>query len=88
VWLRVLRAAGYHHLTPMDALSIVDWWVLTRKRAHKSSRKAFDTCSLWSLWLERNARLFNSKSLAPWQLCAAIREEGRQWKLAGYRHLE
>jgi hypothetical protein len=92
VWLGVLRAAGCHHLTPTGALAIVDWWLPTRKRVHKSNRKGFDTLFalvVWSLWLEQNARgVFNAKTSTARQLCAAIRHEGRQWELAGYRDLE
>jgi hypothetical protein len=82
---------GGYHLTPMGAQSIVDWWLPTRKRVHKSNRKGFDTqfaVVVWSLWLERNARVFNAKASMVRQLCVAVRDEGRQWKLASYRDLE
>jgi hypothetical protein len=89
VWLGVLRAAGYHHLTPMGALAIVDWWLPTRKCVHKSNRKGFDTLFalvVWLLWLERNVRVFQASTAR--QLCITIRDDGRQWMLANYRDLE
>jgi hypothetical protein len=39
---------------------------------------------VWSLWLERNARVFNGKALLAGQLASDIRDEGRRWMAAGF----
>jgi hypothetical protein len=38
----------------------------------------------WSLWLERNARAFNSKALMAGQLASRVRVEGLQWTIVGF----
>jgi hypothetical protein len=85
VWFRLLRAAGFQHLVPSGAPSIVDWWPPARKHIHNSQRKGFDTMFAlvaWSLWLERNERVFNNKALQAVQLANRIRIEGLQWSSA------
>lgn len=37
---------------------------------------------------ERNARIFNNRAVAPLDLLATIKEEGRTWFLAGAKCLE
>jgi hypothetical protein len=90
VWFRLLRAAGFQYLVPSGLPSIIDWWLLLRKRVHKSQRKGFDSLFAlvtWSLWLERNARVFNSMSLRADQLAGRIHAEGLQWSSAGFSEL-
>jgi hypothetical protein len=87
VWFRILRAAGFHPLVPAGGQIIVDWWLPTCNRVHKLHHKGFDTLFAlvcWSLWLERNARVFNNKSLQVVQLAGHIHVEGLQWVATGY----
>jgi hypothetical protein len=85
-----LRLVGFQMLTPSDDILFADWWVNNRKRVHKKSRKGFDSfvCLVsWMLWKERDARVFDRKSLQVGQLLQVVRDEGRQWILIGYRSL-
>jgi hypothetical protein len=66
---------------------MVDWWLPSRKRVHKHRRKGFDTLFALVIWLERNARVFNRKSLRADQLADRIKAEGLQWSLAGFSEL-
>jgi hypothetical protein len=90
VWFGLLRVAGFQYLTSTDAPSIVDWWLPSRKRVHKTQHKGFDSLFVlvvWSLWLERNARVFNGKALLAGQLANDIRDEGRRWVASGFSDL-
>ena len=58
-------------------LSIEDWW---RKMAFKSKAIASITMLVtWTIWKERNARVFNNKSTPPPTLFEAINGEARLW---------
>jgi hypothetical protein len=90
VWFRLLRAAGFQYLVLTGSPVIINWWLPSRKRVHKSQRKGFDTMFalvVWSLWLERNARVFNGKALMVVQLASYIHDEGRSWVAAGFSDL-
>jgi hypothetical protein len=68
--------------------SIVDWWLLTFKRVHKLQRKGFGTMFAlvaWSLWLERNVRVFNKKSLMADQLASQIWVQGSPMDSSGFQ---
>ena len=41
----------------------------------------------WTIWKERNARVFNNKSTPPPTLFEAIKGEARLWVTAGAKHL-
>ena len=41
----------------------------------------------WEIWKERNERVFNNKSSMPSDLMRRIKEEGKDWILAGAKHL-
>jgi hypothetical protein len=77
-------------LTPSQETLFADWWTINCKRVPKDSRNGFDSfiCLVsWMLWKEKNARVFESRSLQVAQLLPQIRDEGRQWILAGYSSL-
>jgi hypothetical protein len=64
-WFRFLRHFDWQQFIPDVDARIVDWRLTTRKRIAKLRRKAFDSVMLvgsWSVWLERNACTFSSKS--------------------------
>lgn len=62
VWFRCLRAARVHVAMPETTDSFAEWWLAARKPFGKNN-KSFDTFVVliaWSLWKQRNARLFNN----------------------------
>jgi hypothetical protein len=86
VWLCVLRNPKLHSLTPGQETSLTYWLIRSCKLVHKESRRVFDTLVIlvaWMIWREPNGQVFNSTMKSTAQLAAWIREEGRQWVLAG-----
>jgi hypothetical protein len=70
--------------------SFAAWWIEEKKRVAKPLRRDFDTLALlvaWSLWKERNRRVFNRSTLQPIALAQQIVEVANVWSLAGYRAL-
>lgn len=64
----ILRRCNLQRLTPSStALDFVDWCLLSRKHVRKELRKkAFDSLVAlvtWSIWKERNQRIFQKKKL-------------------------
>jgi hypothetical protein len=69
---------------------LVDWWLWSRKRITKEERKGFDSFVLliaWSLWKERNARVYDAVLCRPHEVVAAVRASGRLWVTAGFLRL-
>jgi hypothetical protein len=68
VWYKVLRHCGLEHLSPAAPDRLVEWWLASRKRVLKPRHRAFDSMVFavaWSIWLERNDRVFNRVSSDP-----------------------
>ena len=88
VWFSLLRRGGLQLLVPCsNATSFVTWWSTSRKRLPRDKRKAFDTFVLlviWTIWKERNARVFDRKASMPWVLSDIILDEGVVWATAGF----
>jgi hypothetical protein len=79
VWYHVLRPAGFLHLRPSMEMTLLDWWLTTRKRVHKDHRKGFDTFFIpvtWVIWKHRNDRVFNNAMAHAAHLASWIWEEG------------
>ena len=88
VWFRLLRRGDLQRLAPgSSATSFVSWWSTSRKRLPKDRRKPFDTFVLlviWTIWKERNARVFDRKASMPWVLSDIILDEGVVWATTGF----
>lgn len=68
-------------------LGLTEWWMQARLRFRHCYRDNFDSvCMLvcWTVWKERNGRVFDQRSRIPEQLAEAIKEEVLLWKEAGY----
>ena len=78
--------ATFIHMEDWTAdLSIEAWWT---KMACKSKAMASVTMLVsWTIWKERNARVFNNKSAPPLVLLGVIKSEARLWVTAGAKHL-
>ena len=68
---------------------VLDYWNAIAKTP-SSSPKGLRTAIMlitWEIWKERNERVFNNKSSLPSVIMHKIREEGKDWILAGAKSL-
>jgi hypothetical protein len=75
VWFKVFRRCGWQQLIPAHADKLTSWWLRARKAVAKLRRPAFDSIVLllaWSLWLQRNDRVFRSENKLPSTLVNSI----------------
>jgi hypothetical protein len=87
VWHHLLRPLGLLHLLPMTSVELVEWWLSARKRLPRQRRKRFDSLVIliwWSLWKERNYRVFNNVSHQAGALVSCIRSLVQSWVAAGF----
>jgi hypothetical protein len=64
----------------------VDWWLCRRKDVQKDHRRGFDSfvaLVAWSLWRERNARVFDGIGRSVPALICSIRDVAASWVAAG-----
>uniref|UniRef100_A0A0D9XQN0 NB-ARC domain-containing protein n=1 Tax=Leersia perrieri TaxID=77586 RepID=A0A0D9XQN0_9ORYZ len=67
------------------AKKAADWWLDVRMQIHKQHREAFDSffmLTCWTIWRERNARIFQQMFRTVESITADIKEEFFQWKAA------
>jgi hypothetical protein len=78
-------------LTPIGTLQdFFDWWLSSRKQIRKELRKTFDSLVIliaWSIWKERNRRIFQKEKVTTNELVDLIIDDGRLWCYAGLKHL-
>jgi hypothetical protein len=83
----VVRRCNLQRLTPTGTLQdFFEWWLSSPKQIRKELRKAFNSLVIlvaWSIWKERNQRIFQKKKLTTNKLV----DEGRLWCYAGLKHL-
>ena len=85
-WHGVLSRCGLEAATPNQNDKLIDWWPAERHRLHGLARKGFDSLVLltvWILWKERNARVFEHRHASVAAVCQQINEEVGLWKLSG-----
>jgi hypothetical protein len=61
---------------------MVDWWTSSRKKIAKGSRGGFNSMVVlvwWTVWRERNNRVFNGAMQQAASLASWIREEASKW---------
>jgi len=87
VWHMVLTKCNLLRLAPsLQNSEFTLWWLRSRKRMRKASRKSFDSLVIlvaWTLWKERNQRVFQRANLSGPELCSLIMDEIRVWGYAG-----
>ena len=68
---------------------VVDYWLAVSKSTTSSPNglRSAITLITWEIWKERNERVFNNKSSLPSVVMHKIREEGKDWILAGAKNL-
>uniref|UniRef100_A0ACD5W723 Uncharacterized protein n=1 Tax=Avena sativa TaxID=4498 RepID=A0ACD5W723_AVESA len=88
LWILVKAWLGLPNFNVDDwteDLSIKDWWT---KLACKTKAMASITMLIsWTIWKERNARVFNNKFAQLQTLLDIIKREARLWILAGAKSL-
>lgn len=90
VWFNLFNRLGLDALLPTCEVDVAVFWTEQRRRIDKASRPIFDSLLLlvsWSLWKQRNARVFRGAARSELQVLDDILEEGEAWALAGYAPL-
>jgi hypothetical protein len=87
VWFLSMRDANLPDVTPSSEDQIGEWWLTLRQQVETRQRRAFDARVMlrcWSLWKQRNTRIFRNME----QQCSAralvirIKDELALWNLA------
>lgn len=78
VWDRILSWANLSSFKGIyGSDSLYDWWRNLRSRCNKPSRRSFDGLIIyfwWSIWLERNNRIFHSQLRSAEQVALVVKE--------------
>uniref|UniRef100_A0A0E0F153 GYF domain-containing protein n=1 Tax=Oryza meridionalis TaxID=40149 RepID=A0A0E0F153_9ORYZ len=85
LWWMALRAIGQPSCMPMNETSFHRWFCVSRKALSKSSQRGFDTIITlvaWSIWKERNNRVFNQQNKTWSEVAKAMAGEVELWRLA------
>jgi hypothetical protein len=91
VWYNLLEPIGLSTLMPMEDCDLGQWWLQQRARLDRSARPLFDSLLLliaWTLWKERNGRVFGRAPSPVLDVVRAALKEGEEWALAGFAPLE
>ena len=86
VWHNLLRRCNLIALVPAADAKLIEWWPDARCRVPKLQRKGFDSLVLltvWMLWKERNARVFQRAAETVPSICRRIAGEIDLWKISG-----
>lgn len=92
IWLMVRDWLGLAELNPsswQDINSVREWWDSNILGVGMRSKAIASIAMLviWELWNERNARAFRNISTMPLIIFYKIKNETRNWMLAGAKHL-
>lgn len=80
IWAGIYAGLGLHLPTP--AAPLLDWWPAAVEGLPVARRKETNSLTslvLRSLWLERNARVFDKLETPPQQLIHRITDEWQLW---------
>jgi hypothetical protein len=66
-------------------IAIDEWWMMMARNSKAMASMTMLVC--WTIWKERNARVFNNKSAPPPILFEIIKSEARLWVRAGAKML-
>jgi hypothetical protein len=82
VWFKFVRRFHWSQLGPAADDTFCAWWLRSRKLVQKGRRKTFDSVVAlvsWSLWLQRNDRVFKNGSSSPALLVDHLVASMEQW---------
>jgi hypothetical protein len=82
IWMGVVTSLGLPNIVPSDRAELGEWWTLAVSRFASSLRKAANSLILLvvrSIWLERNARVFNQKYTPAQVSLRLVLDEWEAW---------
>ncbi|KAM0921177.1 hypothetical protein ACQ4PT_007069 [Festuca glaucescens] len=83
IWFRFLQRRQWEHLAPLADSAIVDWWPDAEQRLQAKDRKSFNSMVLLvsrSIWLQRNARVFDRDDMPAHTLLELVDSEWLAWQ--------
>jgi hypothetical protein len=85
IWSNMLNWAGLQQVVPLMDRSLREWWQHRRARMEGTNKTKLNSMVIlvaWSIWRERNARVFDNAFKPVNVLIDQIMAEGKQWSLA------
>jgi hypothetical protein len=85
LWWLLLSAIGRSECLPVNETSFHSWLCDKRETLPSSQRRGFNTIATlatWTIWKERNNRVFNQKHRSWTEVARAMAEEAALWRLA------
>ncbi|KAL6650160.1 hypothetical protein ACP70R_014384 [Stipagrostis hirtigluma subsp. patula] len=87
VWSRTMSMAGLPAAPRSNSwLAAWDSWSANFSRPSRRGVVGLFLLITWTIWKERNGRVFNASLTTPAALSSTIRDEVREWGRAGYKH--
>ncbi|KAG0516687.1 hypothetical protein BDA96_09G025200 [Sorghum bicolor] len=87
VWFQVLSQLRQPDLASLGDHELDDWWIIQILRINRTTTPLVDSLLLltsWSLWKERNARVFRATASTVPDVVVALFVEGAEWASAGF----
>ena len=91
VWDLIFGWLGLHNINTGDwlLLNFPEWWIrMTNAAPHRKAIASLTLLVTWEVWNERNARVFQNKSVPSLVLLEKVKTEARLWVLAGAKCLD
>jgi len=89
LWHMSLLPLGLQSLAPTAGdCNLAEWWLHHREQLQAQVRPSFDSMVLlvtWTLWKERNARVFRRRASAAPAMAKEMLMEAELWCDAGFR---
>uniref|UniRef100_A0A0D3G0I0 NB-ARC domain-containing protein n=1 Tax=Oryza barthii TaxID=65489 RepID=A0A0D3G0I0_9ORYZ len=82
LWWLLLSAIGRPECLPVNEISFHSWLCDKRETFPSSGFDTIDTLAAWTIWKERNNRVFNQKQRSWTEVARAMAEEAALWRLA------
>jgi hypothetical protein len=82
IWAGAVTRLGLPSIVPSEHAAIGDWWLEAAARFAPRDRKtanSFIMLAMRTLWLERNARVFNRKATTAQTLLRLLLDEWKAW---------